>query len=60
MTPKASKLREESDKRVLEGFADRCTSLIKEALDHFEEYAHQYDKTIYEKARRDLLQGLLT
>lgn len=34
------KLREESERRVVTGFATRCTDVIKQALGHFDEFAH--------------------
>jgi len=58
--PIAASLKEDSDKKVLNDFQSRCTGLLKDALSHYEEYAHQYDKTVYEKTRKDLLQILLS
>ena len=48
------KLRTESERGLIEGFNFRCTEIIKMAITHFDEYAHQYDQKVYEKTRKDL------
>lgn len=48
------KLRTESERGLIEGFNNRCTEIIKIAISHFDEYAHQYDQKVYDKTRKDL------
>ena len=35
-----NKLKEECEKKVIEGFSERCTKILKDALSHYDEYAH--------------------
>lgn len=38
--PAIQKLKEESDRRLVENFAEKCENLIKTAITHYDEYAH--------------------
>lgn len=40
------KLRKESEKTLIEGFNSRCNDIIKRAVNHFDEFAHQYDQKV--------------
>lgn len=55
----AQRFKEESEKKLIDGFIKRCTDLIQQAVVHYEEFAHQYDKKIFEKIRKELLTVLL-
>ncbi len=35
-----NKLKEESERKAIEGFSGRCTKILKEALSHYDEFAH--------------------
>jgi hypothetical protein len=48
------KLRRDSEKELIEGFNNRCYNIIKRAVNHYDEYAHQYDQKVYEKTRKEL------
>ena len=41
------KLTVESEKGLIEGFNNRCKEIVKMALDHFFQFAHQYDQKVY-------------
>lgn len=58
--PSVYKLKEDTDKRVIGDFQDRCRVIIMQALGHYDEFAHQYDKTIYDKNRKEMIQTLMT
>lgn len=58
VTPKITDLNEEAMRGPVENFQIICKEIIKTALSHYEEYAHQYDKTVYEKVKKELL-GLI-
>lgn len=45
--PKVIQLREECEKSLIEGFSNICDSLLKQALSHYDQYGHQYDKAVY-------------
>ena len=60
ITPKTQALRTESERRIIKGFAAKSEDIIKMALSHFDEFAHHYDKTIYNKLRKELVQAILT
>lgn len=57
--PKCQTLKQECDKAVVENFQERCTGLLKSAIDHFDEYAQQYDKTVYSKTKKELITVLI-
>ena len=54
-----NKLREECERKVIDGFSERCTKILKDALSHYDEYAHQYDKTVYNKIKKELAATLI-
>lgn len=60
VAPIVQKLREDTERRVTSDFQERCLNIIKQALSHYDEFAHQYDKTIYDKNRKDMTQTLMT
>ena len=51
-------LKKDSETRLVDNFEERCKKIIKEAVSHFDESASQYQKTVYEKVRKELAQGL--
>lgn len=51
----ASELNEQASRGKIADFQEKCKSILKQAISHYEEYAHQYDKTIYEKIRKELV-----
>ena len=55
----AHKLKDESERKLIENFVGRCSNLLQQALVHYDEYAHQYDKKTYDKIRKDLLTIIL-
>ena len=57
--PAVHSLKEDTDRRVIADFQEKCTSILKQALSHYDEFAHQYDKTIYDKNRKDMTQHLM-
>jgi hypothetical protein len=59
VTEDVKRIREESERGLIDGFSDRCKDIIKIALSHFDEFGHQYDKTIYEKTRKELASILI-
>eukprot|EP00347_Sterkiella_histriomuscorum_P023862 403333128 len=58
VTPRITDLQEEAIRGPVDNFQNKCKEMIREALSHYEEYAHQYDKTVYEKVKKELL-GLI-
>lgn len=40
IAPKSIALKEQSERYIVEGFASKCEALIKEAKDHYDEFAH--------------------
>ena len=40
IAPKSIALKEHSERYIVEGFASKCEALIKEAKDHYDEFAH--------------------
>lgn len=58
--PKTQALRSVCERTVQADFAEQCTRLLQAATDHFDEFAHQYDKTVYAKTKRDLLATLIS
>jgi hypothetical protein len=55
----ASKLKDESEKKMVEGFSNRCTAILKDALAHYDEFAHQYDKNVYGKIKKEVASVLI-
>jgi hypothetical protein len=37
----------------------KCKVILKTAVAHYEEYAHQYEKSVYEKVKKELISLLL-
>jgi len=56
--PQVQRLLDESSKGGVADFQAKCTSVLKTAKAHYEEFAHQYDKGVFEKVRKELL-GLI-
>ncbi len=54
-----NKLKEESEKKLVQGFSERCTQILRNALSHYDEFAHQYDKTVYNKVKKELASTLI-
>ena len=50
----------ESDKNYLDDFQARCKSIINVATTHYQEFAHQYDKAVYEKVQKELIAALVS
>ena len=58
IAPPVNKLKQDSDKELIDGFSQRCTEIIREAVNHYDELGHQYDKNVYEKTRKELVSSL--
>jgi hypothetical protein len=43
-----------SEREVISEFSNKCLEVLQVAVAHYDEYAHQYDKTVFEKTRKDL------
>ncbi len=43
-----------SEREVIDEFSNKCLEVLQIAVTHYDEYAHQYDKTVFEKTRKDL------
>lgn len=43
----------------IDDFQGKCKLILKTAVAHYEEYAHQYDKSVYEKVKKELIALLL-
>lgn len=52
-------LKDASERSLIEGFSEKCLAIIQQAVVHYEEYAKQYDKNVFEKTKKDLGQLLL-
>jgi hypothetical protein len=40
--------------QVIDNFSEKCMNIMQLAISHYDEYAHQYDKTTYDKVRKEL------
>ncbi|CDW88237.1 uncharacterized protein STYLEM_17355 [Stylonychia lemnae] len=56
--PQINDLNELAYKQKVDDFQQKCQNIIQEAISHYKEYAHQYDKTVYEKVQKELV-GLI-
>jgi hypothetical protein len=45
--PLIQSLREECERRLIHQFEQRCSIIYKQAITHYDEFAHQYDKETY-------------
>lgn len=52
-------LRRECDKGVLDNFMKRCIDILREAVDHYDEFAHQYEQTVYKKVKKELASQII-
>ena len=52
-------LRVDCEKKTQPDFLDRCKGIMTSAIKHYDEFAHQYDKEVFEKVRKDLLAQVL-
>lgn len=52
-------LKEQSEKQVVDDFEDQAKGIMKQAITHFDTYAHHYDKKTYEKVRKEVLIAVL-
>lgn len=53
------RLKLQSVKTKIANFSNQCLTITKDALAHYDEYAHQYDKGIYEKVKKEIVELLL-
>ena len=58
VNPKISDLNDAALRGKVDNFQEICRDILKDGLSHYEEYAHQYDKTVYEKVKKELI-GLI-
>ena len=58
VVPLIHNINEDAHRGMLANFQKACIDLIKLALNHYEEFAMQYDKVVFEKIRKELL-GLI-
>ena len=47
-------LTEQCADKLFPDFSQRCKDLIKQAVSHYEEFAHQYDQKVFKKIRDEL------
>mmetsp|Transcript_45372 Transcript_45372/g.33151 ORF Transcript_45372/g.33151 Transcript_45372/m.33151 type:complete len:121 (-) Transcript_45372:1113-1475(-) len=52
-------LRFSCEKNLLPDFSQRCKEILLTSVGHYEEFAHQYEQTVYEKVKKELLFALL-
>ena len=52
-------LREKSENERIQNFAEECKLILKSAANHFDEYGRHYEKSIYDKVRKELLHTTL-
>lgn len=53
------KLKKDCDKQIVTDFADRTKELLRAAVSHYDEFAHSYEQTVYNKIRKEVAAGVL-
>ena len=48
----------QSENKIVENFGETCTGIIKKASDFYENVAKQYNKDVYNKVLKELIQSL--
>jgi len=48
-------LKKKCDEQLVDGFADEAKAILKQAVSSYDEFAHGYEKGVYEKIRKELV-----